>query len=152
MCKFFREKLHNFTLYVYVMSFDQQFLTQMFYIFVWLLWLYSILRVARDIAQRTQNSWMQFFSVAWVIFLTPIVGVPLYFLMRPHSLQYDEYRREQMVVESIACVFCQQRNPREFEFCTFCWEKLKNACRQCHKPYALSYEYCPFCGGPNIES
>lgn len=115
------------------------------------IWIYAILRTARDISARTQSAGLQALSVIMILLLTPIIGIPLYFLIRPQSTLRDDFWKQQLAQQGISCVFCWERNAKEFEFCTFCGEKLKQNCKQCKKPYALSYEYCPFCGGPNID-
>jgi hypothetical protein len=132
------------------MNLEQAFLSQVLMVVAVLVRIYAILWVAKDIASRTQSGWMQCLSILLIVVATPLIGLPLYFLMRPQVIQRDEYWKQQLLSSSIECVYCSQRNAREFEFCTFCGEKLKHACKQCHKPYALSYEYCPFCGGPNL--
>lgn len=136
---------------LFLMSFDQQFLMQFLLVIAILIWIYAILRVARDISQRTNNGWMQFLSVILLLLGTPCIGLPIYFLIRPINTQHDLYRQEQLLCSAIACVYCNQRNDKAFEFCTFCGEKLKQSCKNCHNAYALSYEYCPFCGLPNLE-
>lgn len=112
---------------------------------------YSILRVARDISLRTQHFGLQLGSILLVFCLTPVIGLPLYLLIRPLAYDKDSSRQDALMAETVVCVYCQQRNAKEFTYCTFCGEKLKHLCRECKQPYATSYEYCPFCWAPNDD-
>ncbi len=115
------------------------------------LWVYCILWVARDISLRTSHFWLQLGSILLVFCLTPVIGLPLYLLIRPLAYDRDASWQDAVMAETVICVYCQQRNAKEFTYCTFCGEKLKHLCRECKQPYATSYEYCPFCGAPNDE-
>lgn len=112
-------------------------------IFVFI-WIYTILRVAKDISWRTKNFGLQLISILMILFLTPILWLPLYYLIRPLSREDDELNAE--LVWWVICYHCHKINNEEFEYCVFCGEKLKIACPHCQKPIGVDYEYCPRCG------
>lgn len=115
-------------------------------------WLWSIIWVSRDIAARTSNGFLQIFSILLVTLLTPLVGLPLYFLIRPVFYKLDNNgRRQALVVNVISCGNCGRKNATHHDFCIYCGEGLKIGCKNCNNPYPFSYEYCPHCGAPNIE-
>ncbi|USN54911.1 MAG: hypothetical protein H6765_10775 [Candidatus Peribacteria bacterium] len=116
------------------------------------LWVYCILRVAKDIASRTRHFGLQLLSILLILLLTPLLGLPIYFLIRPVRYNMDNYEiKRALMADAIMCVYCQQGNNASHEFCVYCGGKLKIHCKECKKAYAVSYEYCPFCGAPNIE-
>ena len=107
--------------------------------------IYTILRVAKDISWRTKNFGLQLISILVILFLTPILWLPLYYLIRPLSREDEELYPE--LIWWVVCYHCHQINNKEFEYCVFCGERLKIACPHCHKPIWVDYEYCPWCGG-----
>ena len=121
------------------------------FVFIFL-WIISIIWVAKDILARTQNSGLQTLSILLVTFLTPILGLPLYFVIRPVYYKKDLIpRRESCALNLIACAYCSTLNPKEYECCISCGEKLKISCKECGHQYPHAYAYCPICGAPNIE-
>lgn len=116
------------------------------------LWIISIVWTAKDILSRTNNNWLQILSILLVTVLTPILGLPLYFIVRPVSYKKDMIpRRESCALNLIGCSNCGALNPKEYECCIACGDKLKTTCKECNKLYPHSYAYCPMCGAPNIE-
>ncbi len=113
-------------------------------------WIYSLLWVAKDISWRTGSFGLQLLSILLIVFLTPVIGLPIYILIRPPV----GISRVSTVVGSdqIACASCGEMNSTEFVYCVFCAEKLKAPCKECKKNYAISYSYCPFCAAPNIST
>ncbi|MFA7717494.1 MAG: zinc ribbon domain-containing protein [Candidatus Absconditabacterales bacterium] len=112
----------------------------------------AIIRVAKDIFSRTQNSGLQTVSILLVTFLTPILGLPLYFVIRPIYHKKDLIPwRESCALNLVTCANCHTLNPKEYECCISCGEKLKINCKECGQQYPLAYAYCPICGAPNIE-
>ena len=81
---------------------------------------------------------------------TPLIGLPLYFLIRPVRYRLDNYEMQHaLLVDSIMCVYCNHGNNQMHEFCVYCGGKLKVPCSSCKKAFAVDYEFCPFCGEPN---
>jgi hypothetical protein len=112
-------------------------------------WIFTLLRVAKDISRRTKHLGMQILSLFVIVLLTPIVWLPVYFLLRPlpryELLDEQDEIKDLMSAQNIICTHCDGPNLYEHTFCVFCGEKLKNACRACWKQVALWYFFCPFC-------
>jgi hypothetical protein len=112
----------------------------------------SIIRTAKDIISRTNNSWIQIISILIVTFLTPIFWLPLYHIIRPVYYKRDRLpRREACALNLITCWNCWILNAKEHECCISCWEPLKIKCKQCWNKYQHTYSYCNHCWAPNIE-
>lgn len=121
-------------------------------IIVILLWIFSIIWTAKDIFARTNSSILQMISIFLVTFLTPIIWLPLYHIIKPIWYKKDRIpRREAFMSNMTICTKCNTLNPKEYECCLNCWEKLKIKCRECNTLYPHNYSYCPNCGGPNIN-
>ncbi|MCX6822872.1 MAG: hypothetical protein NTX91_02650 [candidate division SR1 bacterium] len=124
------------------------------FVFMFLIFLriVSIIWTAKDIISRTNNTGLQVLSILLVTFLTPLFGLPLYFIVRPVYFKRDLIpRREASALSLVNCTNCHTLNPKEYECCITCGEKLKIVCKQCNKEYPHMYAYCPICGAPNIE-
>lgn len=112
----------------------------------------SILFVTRDILARTNNLGLQITSILLVIVLTPLIGLPLYFVIRPLTFKkLENGRRQALMLETVKCYNCGRLNEKNYDYCIFCGEHLKIACKECGKDYPYYYEYCNSCGAPNIE-
>jgi RNA polymerase subunit RPABC4/transcription elongation factor Spt4 len=113
----------------------------------------SIIRTARDINTRTNNSFVQIISILLVTLLTPIIWLPLYLIMRPVYFKKDKIpRREANATNLVVCYNCKTLNPKEYNCCINCWEHLKVKCKECEGKYPHDYHYCNQCGAPNIET
>lgn len=124
------------------------------FVFIFLIFLriVSIIWTAKDIISRTNNTGLQVLSILLVTFLTPFFGLPLYFIVRPVYFKRDLIpRREASALNLVNCTNCRTLNPKEYECCITCGEKLKIVCKQCNKEYPHMYAYCPICWAPNIE-
>ncbi|HKL44479.1 MAG TPA: zinc ribbon domain-containing protein [Candidatus Absconditabacterales bacterium] len=114
-------------------------------------WIVSIIRVAKDISARTNNHTVQIISILLVTFLTPIIGLPIYHIIKPIGYKKDKMPwREAFISTTTICQNCKTLNAKEHECCIQCGEKLKIKCKECNTYYPHNYSYCPKCGGPNI--
>ncbi len=121
-------------------------------IFLIFLRLVAIIRVTKDVINRTNSFSLQVISILFVTFLTPLVGLPLYFLIRPISYKRDRIpRREACASNLVPCYNCNTLNPKEHICCIVCGERLKIKCKECWNNYAHSFGYCNVCGAPNID-
>ena len=121
-------------------------------IFLIFLRVIAIIRTAKDIINRTSSFSLQVISILLVTFLTPLVGLPLYFLVRPISYKRDRIpRREACASNLVPCYNCTTLNPKEYVCCIACGERLKIKCKECWNSYAHSFAYCNICGAPNID-
>ena len=112
----------------------------------------SIIRTTKDIINRTNSSSLQVISILLVTFLTPLVWLPLYLLIRPISFKRDRIpRREACASNLVPCYNCNTLNPKEYVCCIACGERLKVKCKECWNSYAHSFAYCNICGAPNID-
>lgn len=112
----------------------------------------SIIRTTKDIIHRTSSFSLQVISILLVTFLTPLVGWPLYLLIRPISYKKDRIpRREACASNLVECYNCHTLNPKEYVCCIACGERLKVKCKECWNSYAHSFAYCNICGAPNID-
>ena len=137
-----------------VMNYDDTGLLWMFFVGLFVFfWIYTLLRVAKDISRRTNHLWIQVLCVFVIVLLTPLVGLPVYFLLRPiprkDVLLAQEEMNELLHAQTIMCATCWSSNLHEHLFCVFCGEKLKHPCSTCHKMFAIWYKYCPYCSQPS---
>lgn len=109
-------------------------------------WMLIVFRTIKDITARTDNTALQFLSAFAVILLTPLLGLPLYLVLRPKFYKHDRLGwREAIVLETIDCPNCSVTNSLEYNVCVACGEVLKISCRECQKKYIYFYHYCPDC-------
>lgn len=121
-------------------------------IFLVFLRIISIIRTAKDINTRTNNTLIQIISILLVTLLTPILWRPLYLAMRPIQYKKDKIpRREACATNLVVCYNCKTLNPKEYNCCISCGEHLKTKCKECESTYPHDYRYCNSCGAPNIE-
>lgn len=115
-------------------------------------WAWSILWTTKDISARTDNIIYQLFSILVVAWLTPIIGLPLYILLRPLRYKHEsDSPNDYYDLNLITCEKCENNNLKEFDFCIFCGNWLKVKCKECKNNYPKEYEYCSSCWAPNIE-
>lgn len=112
----------------------------------------SIIRVAKDISARTNSHTLQIISILLVTFLSPIIWLPIYHILKPIWYKKDKMpRREAFISTMTICQNCQTLNSKEHKCCIQCWEKLKIICKECGTDYPHNYHYCPKCWAPNIN-
>jgi len=127
------------------------------WLWIWLVivfvWVVILLWVIKDITARTNSFWWQFLSVCLIIFLTPVIGLPLYLALRPLGLKYDKTLwRDVLLLSVCACPNCGMLNKIEHTCCTNCGDPVQTQCRECSEYYVSEYDYCPDCWAPNIRS
>ncbi len=121
-------------------------------IFLIFLRIIAIIRTTKDIINRTNSFSLQVISILMVTFLTPLVWLPLYFLIRPISYKNDRIPwREACASNLVPCYNCHTLNPKEYVCCIACGERLKIKCKECWNSYVHSFAYCNICGAPNID-
>jgi hypothetical protein len=116
------------------------------------IWLYTLIWVAKDASARSHSLWFQILSLLLVTLLTPLVGFPLYLLIRPLTYKHDNNGwRTVLLLQSIRCYNCNKYNHRSSLFCMHCGESLTVRCKNCGSDYGRDCEYCTQCGAPNID-
>jgi hypothetical protein len=114
--------------------------------------LISIIRVAKDISARTNNTILQIISILLVTFFSPVIGLPLYHIIKPIWYKRDKMpRREACVTNTTICHNCGVLNSKDYKCCINCWKKIIIKCKECETEYPHNYHYCPKCWWPNIE-
>lgn len=113
------------------------------------IWLASVIWTVRDITDRTGNVLIQTFSVLLVVIFTPILGLPLYLLIRPRTTLAEKYYEEAGIAESeyvSVCPKCDGEVGEDFRFCPHCGEELLDACANCGAPKEKDWKFCAVCG------
>ncbi len=113
---------------------------------------WAILWVTKDISLRSESILLQIISILLVVVFTPIVWLPLYFVIRPVTYKHERLPwRDYLVLNVLVCKDCWNYNLKEFNYCVHCGENLKTKCKECKNHYGWEYEYCPYCWAPNLE-
>lgn len=122
------------------------------YLFIFLRIL-SIIWVVKDISYRTNHLFYQIFCILLITFLSPLIGLPLYLVVRPAFYKKDKLAwREALLLEMNICDNCGSSNHKDNIFCVLCGEKILTDCKECKHKYNSDYDYCPVCWAPNIEN
>lgn len=115
-------------------------------------WIISIIWTAKDISARTNSNLLQIISILLVTFLSPIIWLPLYHIIKPIWYKKDKMPwREACISNSTICDNCDTLNSKEHKCCINCGKKLTIKCKECTTEYPHNYHYCPKCGWPNIK-
>ncbi len=125
---------------------DDKYITLIAIIFL-ILWAYCILRVAKDISNRTKNNPLRFLSLVLIAATWPL-WLPIYILIRPYWYLYQ--KKSITIDNQIICDNCKHKNNISNDFCIFCWDGLKVICKECKNTLPSNYQYCCKCGAPNL--
>lgn len=110
------------------------------------LWILCVIWVLRDASSRSENVFYQLFSVLLIVFLTPVLGLPLYIAFRPLVYKWEKVLwREALEQNVVVCPHCQNLNNMSHVMCSWCGEPLQVECKQCHCKYQGHFAYCPEC-------
>lgn len=123
-----------------------------------ILWLTSVAWVFRDVRQRTDDLITQLVGVAIAIFF-PIVGLPVYMVLRPRETLQDSYDRqleENVILSELhnqnICPNCRRPAQADFVVCAYCATSLKQACQQCGRLLHVQWRHCPYCAAPRVTA
>lgn len=140
---------------------DERTWFKFWFIYVIFLWCAIIIWVIRDISARWGGLLWQLVGVLLVIFLTPILWLPLYLLIRPQYSFYNEPEQSTSYMDSyvtqseekvlITCPTCWQIIDEDFNFCPHCEEQLKASCNRCRKMVRKNWRICPYCGNRHFS-
>ncbi|MBO4203796.1 hypothetical protein J5893_03120 [bacterium] len=115
-------------------------------------WLIALIWVVKDANARSENIAFQILAIVLVVVLTPVFGLPLYVALRPRGWKWDKTVWRNIVeLQGTVCETCGSIQSIEHRCCSKCGDTLQHPCRECGEFYAQAYEYCPFCGAPNID-
>ncbi len=119
-----------------------------------------IIRVARNVSQRTESLGIQILCIIIATLGWPI-GWLLYLVIRPEhntvlqntSRQYaneDNNILREIIPWEIICTHCSTHNNEKYSYCTNCGKELKMKCKECKKAINPNFEYCGYCWAPNL--
>lgn len=121
-------------------------------VYLVLLWAGSVLWVSRDVRSRSDDATTHMIAVAIAV-IFPLVGLPIYFVLRPRETFTDAYDRrleEDALLAELhavhACPNCRRPVQEEFALCAYCGTALKQPCGQCGRSLLLAWHNCPYCG------
>jgi len=113
-----------------------------------LIWIASMVWVARDIIHRTHKTTLQLLSLA--LNLIPILGLIIYLIIRPEKTllekYHDELERRMFGERGLYCSECGFLEHKDAEFCSDCGASLYNSCNECNKKIRKGGMFCEFCG------
>jgi RNA polymerase subunit RPABC4/transcription elongation factor Spt4 len=123
-----------------------------------LIWVATILWAYRDIRGRSRDPLAILIGISLVVLL-PLVGIPLYLVLRPTStlLQaYDRQLEQEAILSELhsvsACPNCRRPVQDAFQVCPHCAISLKEPCRNCGQLLMHAWRHCPFCATAKEET
>lgn len=139
-------------------------------IYLLILWASVIIWVTKDIINRTNNIFLQIFSILTVLVWTPL-WIVVYLLIRPSQTLFEKHYEEiefedenytERLLEEVEwlkkelyskkkCFNCDYTVSADFTFCPNCRIALKKICISCQKPLDNNWTHCPSCGKDQEE-
>lgn len=123
-----------------------------------IMWIASILWVRRDIQSRTTDPVSHLIGVAIAV-VFPIVGLPIYFIVRPTDTlmaAYDRQLEQEALLAELqtvsACPNCRRPVQDEFTVCAFCATPVNLGCIRCGHQLRLPWRFCPYCATPRAQT
>lgn len=121
------------------------------------LWLSLIVWALRDMRSRSRDPFAQFLA-AMLVAALPVVGIIIYFILRPPETLVEAYERAleeeallQEIEERPTCPGCSRTVEKNWLLCPYCHTRLRKACRDCNALLALNWNLCPYCGNQKID-
>lgn len=121
------------------------------------LWLSLIIWAFRDMRSRSRDPFAQLLA-ALVVAALPLVGIVIYFILRPPETLAEAYERAleeeallQEIEERPACPGCSRTIEANWLLCPYCHTRLRKVCPDCHSLMELSWNLCPFCGSQHLD-
>lgn len=121
------------------------------------LWLSLIIWAFRDMRARSRDPFAQLLA-ALVVAALPLVGIVIYFILRPPETLAEAYERAleeeallQEIEERPACPGCSRTIEANWLLCPYCHTRLRKVCPDCHSLMELSWNLCPFCGSQHLD-
>lgn len=120
--------------------------------FVWFLWILTIVYVIKDFSNRSGSALLLLLSVIIVVVFTPILWLPIYWVMRPITIKSSwdlNYVDNESTI--VICPHCKKWNDLSYDFCVFCGDHLRVQCKECNKDFPCNHAYCYHCWAPNLN-
>lgn len=121
------------------------------------LWLSLIIWAFRDMRARSRDPFAQLLA-ALVVAALPLVGIVIYFILRPPETLAEAYERAleeeallQEIEERPACPGCSRTIEANWLLCPYCHTRLRKVCPDCHSLMELSWNLCPYCGSQHLD-
>jgi hypothetical protein len=122
-----------------------------------ILWFASVLWVYRDVRSRSHDPITHLVAVAIAVAL-PIVGLPVYFVLRPEETlreSYDRQLEQEAILSELhaisACPNCRRPVRDDFMVCAHCANPLRQPCTACGQLLQFSWRHCPYCATPRQQ-
>jgi hypothetical protein len=114
-------------------------------------WLATIAWVLKDARRRIDDPFLR--ALAVLVGALPLLGPPLYVLLRPPEYLADARERStalrvlELEVAELArvCPACAAPVRAEFVACPLCAARLRERCRACAAPVEPGWRACPHC-------
>ncbi|PIS32326.1 hypothetical protein COT40_00610 [Candidatus Peregrinibacteria bacterium CG08_land_8_20_14_0_20_41_10] len=128
--------------------------------YVIILWLAIVVWTVKDAASRSGNVFFQVVSIILVILLTPLLGLPIYFIIRPaRTLGERSYLEAEDALASETeklkqenfCPVCREPLKEDYLYCPNCQTQVRKHCLHCRRLYLRKLQICPYCGKNNKE-
>ena len=113
--------------------------------YFFIIWCAFIIWTVKDITARSGNILVQVFCILIVIVLTPVLGLPIYLLIRPAN-KYQNEGQGEILQEAFVCPKCGEEVEEDFFFCPHCRAELLFKCEKCGKLCESTWSACPYCG------
>lgn len=111
-------------------------------LYFFIIWISLVVWVVKDISNRTDNIFLQIFSILTVLIFTPF-WIFLYLIFRPSKTLFEKYYFE--VENNLDCLWD--------DVVINIWEKNFNLikCNNCSEEIEEEFKYCPYCKFRNKE-
>lgn len=122
--------------------------------FAFAFWIAMGIWAFNDIRSRTHD-WLAIVLSVVLVLVFPIVGLILYWLIRPRTTLADVYDRaleEEALLreleETSACATCGVPVKEGWVYCPNCHSQLQHTCPTCNNLVRNEWAICVFCGTP----
>lgn len=111
----------------------------------------AVLGTVGGVIGLTMTSSLGFGGVGITAFVTVLVGLIAYKLIRPHDYAADAEEQELSIalleaeLDVKSCPRCHHGIEPDFITCPDCGELLKVPCQHCGRPIKKNAKYCPYC-------
>lgn len=121
------------------------------------LWLSLIIWAFRDMRSRSRDPFAQLLA-GLVVAALPVVGVIIYFILRPPETLSEAYERAleeeallQEIEERPSCPGCSRPIEGNWILCPHCHTRLRKRCPDCQALMELPWTLCPCCGNNHFN-
>jgi hypothetical protein len=113
-------------------------------IYLLVIWFGLLVWAIRDTSARGGGVFMQILAVVLILCLTPILGLPIYLLVRPRYSMYDISPDMDMP----KCPSCDTTVETNYLYCPSCHTQIQQVCDICGGYCDPTWTICAYCGEP----